>query len=979
VLRSSPEARLRLLSAVLLRRVLNEVVDESEHTWYWEILKPESRLVIQEQLLAATETEPENSNRRKVCDTLAQVALMVFALGDPWGELWGRMHAWVTSASYPLQSASLLLFEYLGEHIAETMQDSFPTFAGIFMARLTDAAAPLQVRASACTAAISVMVSMPPRSSALDHFTPLIPHFMTVFLASEAAKDDDRSITLISVLIDLIDAHAFSLKKYLRETVKLMADVAGNTGAHNEVRKLCLEFLTTLAEKVPGLARKMPDNGFLKAVLPVALRMLMDHGLEEPSDEEWDATEGTDPYEEGEGCNIPVAEEALDRIGGVIGSETFLPEFVAMTRYFFSPEHTGPDSWKWRYAGLSALSEASELYEDSGSTFDAILALVGGCMGDASVRVRHALLGLLGNLCHYQAPMFQIRTHERIVPAMLAGLDDPSRRVRGQAALCVAAFAQQLLADTDEDTLAPHLGTLFPALFKLIGGADTWCQQQGITAVSALAEASQGLVAPFYDIVVPGVKAILAQPDAAVDPALAMAVKAGTRDRRELHAATALSRHVRMMKGRALECLTVMGACVGPERFRDDAVGAMAGIAGMIAHAAETKAAAQAAEATGGAAGAAYAASLLQEDDPVPRFMWEAVGRIAKTVGAEAFAPYLPVVLPPLLADLAKEAKVTVVRERHPDDADDGVGEEEEEEEEAGEDDEYTHLQKGRTVIKVRTAAIDDKNSAVSAVSNILEHCQGPALAPFVPALLAATVPLLQAGKSPVDDIRAGAAGAVVYIVASAVAAVTVAEAAAVYATARSNPASLAADPSLPASMLRVVYGVIDALLEALKDEEQHEMLVAMTTATLHCLQEGTDTANFADGAAALAAGGAKCTPLLESGMLNKVTDALLEVRRDALQRRSIRAAELKVHADDYDDKAVEDIKVRQARTVRGGAARQGGLCFRGATLPAPCCHAGTVVTRLDEEHLCMHACFTSLCSATALASSFSSSAGARE
>jgi hypothetical protein len=223
----------------------------------------------------------------------------------------------------------------------------------------------------------------------------------------------------------------------------------------------------------------------------------------------------------------------------------------------------------------------------------------------------------------------------------------------------------------------------------------------------------------------------------------------------------------------------------------------------------------------------------------------------------------------------------------------------------------------------------------VTAVSNIVHQCEGPALAPYLPALAAAVLPLLSTDGAPIDDIRAAAAGVVVYLAGSAVSVITRREAAAAYAVACAAPAALESDPSAGACALRIVYGVFHALVGALKDERDHEMLTAFVTSILEGVKEActldgyrTDAAEAAEDAAAAAGGGggeaSKFCPLFNEHMLGQLTDALIMVRKDAVQRRAVRIAEMSVHAEDYDDDAREDVEVREGVWPANGVVKGG-------------------------------------------------------
>jgi hypothetical protein len=56
------------------------------------------------------------------------------------------------------------------------------------------------------------------------------------------------------------------------------------------------------------------------------------------------------------------------------------------------------------------------------------------------------------------------------------------------------------------------------------------------------------------------------------------------------------------------------------------------------------------------------AAAAVSGEDPVLMYLWEAVRRIARAIGADAFAPFIPTIIPPLLVAARAETRVTTVR-----------------------------------------------------------------------------------------------------------------------------------------------------------------------------------------------------------------------------------------------------------------------------------------------------------------------------
>ncbi|GFH17488.1 importin N-terminal domain-containing protein, partial [Haematococcus lacustris] len=89
----------------------------------------------------------------------------------------------------------------------------------------------------------------------------------------------------------------------------------------------------------------------------------------------------------------------------------------------------------------------------------------------------------------------------------------------------------------------------------------------------------------------------------------------------------------RLLRGKALECVSLVGMAVGRDRFRADAASVLAWLQSL----------------SNGPA--------MDADDPTLGYMLQAGARLCKCLGQE-FVPYLPVVMPPLLKSAAMEADI---------------------------------------------------------------------------------------------------------------------------------------------------------------------------------------------------------------------------------------------------------------------------------------------------------------------------------
>ena len=135
-------------------------------------------------------------------------------------------------------------------------------------------------------------------------------------------------------------------------------------------------------------------------------------------------------------------------------------------------------------------------------------------------------------------------------------------------------------------------------LLVLLSGQNRHVQEQGITAVAAIADCLEEQFIPYYDHIMPGLKQILAT------------VPADTRENQNL-------------RGRAMECISVLALSVGKEKVAPDAQE----VIGLI-HTAQQ--------------------NLKGDDDAQAGFLHQSWSRICRVMGTD-FLPYLPHVMPGLL------------------------------------------------------------------------------------------------------------------------------------------------------------------------------------------------------------------------------------------------------------------------------------------------------------------------------------------
>ena len=120
-------------------------------------------------------------------------------------------------------------------------------------------------------------------------------------------------------------------------------------------------------------------------------------------------------------------------------------------------------------------------------------------------------------------------------------MDDAGNpRVQSHAAAALINFCE----NCDADILDPYLDGLLAKLAVLLQGGKIIVQEQAITAIAAIADCASEKFAKYYDNFIPYLKSIL--------------INANNKEYRKL-------------RGKAMECISLIGGAVGKEKFFNDA------------------------------------------------------------------------------------------------------------------------------------------------------------------------------------------------------------------------------------------------------------------------------------------------------------------------------------------------------------------------------------------------------------------------
>ncbi len=209
-------------------------------------------------------------------------------------------------------------------------------------------------------------------------------------------------------------------------------------------------------------------------------------------------------------------------------------------------------NWIQRHAALNLIAEMSLgcskfMKPQSG---DVLQKFVLPFLGDAHHRVRWSAINAVAQMCNDYAPSFQTEQHAVIMPALIGMTKDPVVRVSSYSALAIVDFCAGLEGEEGSDAIVNNYAaaTLTELLRMLQAQASIKSMEACLTAVAAIAHICKATFLQYYDHFMPLAKTLLQ---------------------------SATSQEARLLRGKAMECVGLMGSAVGPEKFAPDAIVAL--------------------------------------------------------------------------------------------------------------------------------------------------------------------------------------------------------------------------------------------------------------------------------------------------------------------------------------------------------------------------------------------------------------------
>jgi len=625
----------RQLAAVMLRRLFSSDFED-----FFGKLPEEHKAQLKQQIILSVENEPSKGVRRKCADLAAEVArnLTDEEGNNMWPEFLKFLFDCASSPNPEVKEVALHMFASVPGVFGKLEQQYLEVIRNMLASSLQDQN--YDVRFGAVKAATSYLLIHEKDTALQKHLADLLSPMMTVVVQSVEKQDDDAALKAV---IDIAETMPKYLRPALVQIFELCLKMIGNAELMDAWRHLALELTVTTAETAPAMVRKVVGGSVL-GLVQACLAMMTD------LDDEDDWAVSDEPQEDDNDSNAVVAESALDRLACGLGGKTVFPHIMQMTPTMLQ----NPD-WKYRHAAMMALSACGEgchkqMEPFLGEVMDGLLNFI----QDQHPRVRYACCNAIGQMSTDFAPVFEKKFHAKVVPGLLLLMSDSSNpRVQAHAGAALVNFSE----DCPKNILLPYLPDIMGRLEEvlkakfneLVEKGNKLVLEQIVTTIASVADTAEDKFAEYYDKFMPCLKYMIGN---------------------------ANSEEMRLLRGKTIECVSLIGLAVGGEKFSPDASEVM-----NLLLASQTK------------------GEEMAEDDPQMSYMIAAWARICKILGA-GFAPYLPLVMGPVMKTASMKPEVALL------DNEELTGVEEE-----NEDWQFVQLGEQQN-FGIKTAGLEDKATA---------------------------------------------------------------------------------------------------------------------------------------------------------------------------------------------------------------------------------------------------------------------------
>ncbi len=647
-------------------------------------------LAVKTGLLEALASESKQHIRDKLAHAIGEAAVAIYSAEQTWPQLLPQMTSWAQHADAGVRTTAMALFDKVAVYVGRVLFAGHEAeLSSLLTARLSDDA--WQVRLESIKAVASCVIAATGAESKQAYAGCMMP--MLQALSSVLQADEFRAQEGLRSMVDIAATNSAMYKPMLDTIIAGMLTVCKATDMEASTRALALELLTQMCASAPGMMRKHGRG--ITDILSTALSFLRE--LEDDSDGTVWLAQPLDSLEQTYDCELQEelqtqGEATIVRVCSRIGGATVATAIIGAVMQLLQSQQ-----WSDRRAGLLALHMATDgCKAQLGSNLADLTGVVLRHVRDQHPRVVHVALRCLGGFADTWAERrpkkqnFQDVAARSVVPVLTDAMLSTSSFGSLEKLRCLAADTMTCVLHfhhCKREHVESPLDVLKACLDLIQTSNGTLGKVAALQVISCVAEILKGEFAAVYDEVVPILRKLAAD-------------------------ATAAGERFVSVRNTTIDTLSHICHAVGYERSQSDA----AEILQLSTQSFASK------------------ASTQSDNTGTYRALAVACSRLAAVLGS-AFGPYLPALLPPLLATATTHIEVHLL-----DAATDDLDAEE-----------FSHLSKieltdhqsgsnNKHYIATDEHAVQDRSTAVTTLFQFVDTMPSEVLLPHLDAIADALI-----------------------------------------------------------------------------------------------------------------------------------------------------------------------------------------------------------------------------------------------
>ncbi|CAI5439864.1 unnamed protein product [Caenorhabditis angaria] len=647
---NSAETRSTVL--VFLRRVMSRDWDE-----VWDKLNEENRQRILSKVLEMIIHEQDLSIKKKIADLISEIAgnLINDEGEQSWKGVLELMNHCLAGDDITANYIALLILRGCPIIFGNSLEHFLPILKNVLQKCMSQQVE-FQIRSTAVKAAVGFAVDNDEEKDVVKTISTLAPAMLQVCVETPEDEENDGPLgdfaELASAVPKIVTAH-------LETALKVCLQIGANTEKGEMARQNAVEVIVSYIESAPKSLKKHAPQS-LTHIVELCLQCMAE--MDDDMLEDW--LNDSDEEEDLEEMPI-IGESAIDRIACAMNGKTLLPMFLPVVEKYLTAS-----DWKLKHAALRAFSAVGEGCQRAMEPhIEQFMAHITKFVNDEHPRVRFAACNAIGQMSTDFAPTLQKKCHAQVLPALLQCLENTdSPRVCGHAASALINFCEEC----PKNVIGQYLPYVLQKLEQTLGATFNRLQDKKyqtvvenvVTAIASVAEAAEDLFKEHHSRLIPNLVHILQNVG-----------------------------ELKELRGKTIECISLIGYAVGKEEFHQSACEIMNLLGGSM--------------------------SELAIDDPQYSYMISSWTRFCAILGSD-FAPYLPVIMDPVLRAAQYRPDFSIINN---DEADD---------DENDPDYTYSAFGDGEKSLGIRTSGLEEKATSCEMIVAFAKEMKS-AFLPWVP------------------------------------------------------------------------------------------------------------------------------------------------------------------------------------------------------------------------------------------------------